>query len=83
LCRHGTNRALPSWQEIIHIDSTPAEIDGHYLPAIEVVGEIGESLRGLLRLCEQQGAADWARARTVAADQRVVETVQRYAGDNS
>jgi acetolactate synthase-1/2/3 large subunit len=70
-------------KEIIHIDSTPAEIDGHYLPAIEVVGEIGESLRALLRLCEQQGAADWARARTVATDQRVVEMVQRYAGDNS
>ncbi|MDP9266527.1 MAG: thiamine pyrophosphate-dependent enzyme, partial [Chloroflexota bacterium] len=32
---------------IVHIDSTPAEIDGHYLPEVEVVGEIGESLRAL------------------------------------
>src|SRR5439155_15805609 len=32
---------------IIHIDSTAAEIDSHYLPAVEVVGEIGERLRAL------------------------------------
>ncbi len=32
---------------IVHVDSTPAEIDGHYLPEVEVVGEIGESLRAL------------------------------------
>ena len=32
---------------IIHIDSTAAEVDDHYLPALEVVGEIGESLRTL------------------------------------
>lgn len=32
---------------IIHIDSTAAEIDRSYVPATEVVGEIGESLRAL------------------------------------
>lgn len=39
---------------IIHIDSTAAEIDSHYLPAIEVVGEIGESLRALAAGCDFQ-----------------------------
>jgi acetolactate synthase-1/2/3 large subunit len=34
-------------QEIIHIDSTAAEVDLNYLPAVEVVGEIGDSLRAL------------------------------------
>jgi acetolactate synthase I/II/III large subunit len=29
---------------IIHIDSMAAEVDNHYLPAVEVVGEIDESL---------------------------------------
>src|SRR6266568_760972 len=37
---------------IVHIDSTAAEVDGHYLPAIEVVGEIGESLRALEAGCD-------------------------------
>ena len=39
---------------IIHLDSTAAEVDEHYLPAIEVVGEIGESLGALERLCGGQ-----------------------------
>lgn len=47
-------------KEIIHIDSTPAEIDGYYLPAVEVVGEIGDSLRALTRLCEREAPASWA-----------------------
>ena len=37
---------------IVHIDSTAAEVDAHYLPAVEVVGEIGESLGALERLCD-------------------------------
>jgi acetolactate synthase-1/2/3 large subunit len=47
-------------KEIIHVDSTPAEIDGHYLPAVEVVGEIGAALTELAALC----AAQPRRART-------------------
>ena len=39
---------------IIHIDSTAAEVDDHYLPALEVVGEIGETLWALERLCDFQ-----------------------------
>jgi acetolactate synthase-1/2/3 large subunit len=68
---------------IIHIDSTPAEIDGHYLPAVEVVGEIGESLRGLLTLCGQQGDPAWVGSHSTPVDFRVIETMQRYAVDNS
>jgi acetolactate synthase-1/2/3 large subunit len=68
---------------IIHIDSTPAEIDGHYLPSIEVVGEIGESLRGLLALCEQRQADAWARARPLPGARRPLEVLHRYAADAS
>jgi acetolactate synthase-1/2/3 large subunit len=38
-------------KSIVHVDSLAAEIDGHYIPAVEVVGEIGESLRALAALC--------------------------------
>jgi acetolactate synthase-1/2/3 large subunit len=68
---------------IIHIDSTPAEIDGYYLPAVEVVGEIGESLRGLLGLCAQRGEPAWIGTRATTTDQRLIETMQRYAADDS
>src|SRR5438876_6861274 len=31
-------------KSVVHIDSTAAELDGHYQPAVEVVGELDESL---------------------------------------
>src|SRR5207247_9084902 len=40
-------------KKIVHIDSTPAEVDDHYLPAIEVVGEIGDALHDLASLCSE------------------------------
>jgi acetolactate synthase I/II/III large subunit len=35
---------------VVHIDSTAAEIDGHYQPSIEVIGELDESLSALAAL---------------------------------
>jgi len=32
---------------VVHIDSTAAELDGHYQPSIEVIGELDESLVAL------------------------------------
>jgi acetolactate synthase I/II/III large subunit len=43
---------------ILHVDSTPAEIDRAYLPAAEVVGEIGESLRALAN-ASAKAALEW------------------------
>lgn len=49
-------------QTIVHIDSTAAELDRSYIPATEVVGEIGESLRALADSCREPAAHwDWAR----------------------
>ncbi len=38
-------------KQIIHIDTLPAEVDEHYLPAVEIVSEIGEALRALMTSC--------------------------------
>jgi acetolactate synthase-1/2/3 large subunit len=75
-------------KEIVHIDSTPAEIDGHYIPSVEVVGEIGESLRALAALCgthsnfrgEQGGATGAAGAAGQQAGRHLKE-LRRYAND--
>jgi len=40
---------------IIHIGSTPAEIDSSYIPQVEVVGDINDSLLDLLKRCDRQG----------------------------
>ena len=36
-------------KRIIHVDSMPAEVDAHYLPEVEVVGEIRQSLEALAK----------------------------------
>jgi acetolactate synthase I/II/III large subunit len=41
---------------VIHVDSTAAELDGHYHPSAEVVGEIDESLTALARLVKPRAA---------------------------
>jgi acetolactate synthase I/II/III large subunit len=66
-------------KEIIHIDSTPAEIDLHYLPAIEVVGEIADSLDAL-RQAMASGHGDWPAPR-IGSDEE--EELRRFATDES
>ena len=34
-------------KEILHLDSTPAEIDSHYHPALELVGDLGHALTAI------------------------------------
>jgi acetolactate synthase-1/2/3 large subunit len=67
-------------KEIIHVDSTPAEIDGHYLPAVEVVGEIGAALTALAALCADQPRRAAAREGLTASP---YESLQAFAHDPS
>src|SRR2546426_749648 len=39
---------------VVHVDSTAAELDGHYQPSVEVVGELDESLATLAEHVEQR-----------------------------
>lgn len=41
---------------VVHIDSTAAEIDGHYQPSIEVIGELDESLKALAEVVRARPA---------------------------
>ena len=45
-------------KQIVHLDSTPAEVDMSYMPSIEVVGEITDSLEALAVLVEPRAARD-------------------------
>jgi acetolactate synthase I/II/III large subunit len=44
-------------KRIVCIDSLPAETDENFLPAVELVGDIGGTLRRLLDQCEEKGPA--------------------------
>src|SRR5438132_7468397 len=41
-------------KSVVHIDSTAAELDGHYQPSVEVVGELDESLTELAERVEER-----------------------------
>lgn len=40
-------------KRIVCIDSLPAEIDGHFIPEVELVGDISRNLERLARKCER------------------------------
>lgn len=64
---------------IIHIGKTPAEIDSSYIPVVEVVGDISNSLNEILKRGERQD-----KSKTYASNLRaqILEEYQRYAEDD-
>ena len=47
---------------VVHVDSTAAELDGHYQPSIEVIGELDESLAALTELVKPRQDGNWVKA---------------------
>lgn len=47
---------------VVHVDSTAAELDGHYHPSIEVIGELDESLKALTALVKPREDRSWVKA---------------------
>ena len=66
-------------RRIVHVDSLPAEISGHYVPQVEVTGEIGESLRALRERIHTPRESAWvARTR-----ERVLKRLQADVEEGS
>jgi acetolactate synthase I/II/III large subunit len=63
---------------LIHIGATPAEIDSSYIPLIEVVGDISDSLSEIMKQADRQGKPTPA-AVEVRADIRA--DYELYAND--
>ena len=47
---------------VVHVDSTAAELDGHYQPSIEVIGELDESLAALADVVKPREDRRWVVA---------------------
>ncbi len=66
-------------KRIVHIDTLPAEVDEYYLPAVEIVSEIGEALRALGAACQvRHPPTDSSRLRSM-----VFAELERYKEDAS
>lgn len=63
---------------IIHISATPSEIDSSYIPIVEVVGDIEDSLTEILRRSDREGKAN-PQASEIRADIRA--DYEQYAND--
>jgi acetolactate synthase-1/2/3 large subunit len=65
--------------QIIHISATPAEVDSSYIPEVEVVGDISDSLYEIVRRADRQGKPD-PYAIELRADIRA--DYEQYANDD-
>jgi acetolactate synthase-1/2/3 large subunit len=65
---------------IVHIGMTPSEIDSSYIPIVDVVGEISDSLMEILRRCDREG-----KVNTYAAELRaeIRADYEQYANDDA
>lgn len=65
-------------RQILHIDTTPAEVDAHYILALGIVADIGESLQALAQ-AEPSHRPDWFRS----LRQQIVEAIEEKNRDDS
>ncbi len=71
-------------EAIIHIDFDPAEIDHEYHPAVELVGDVGNSLRRLTeRFAAEGGPPGYDFGAQHAARERMRADIERYADDDT
>ena len=64
---------------ILHIDNAPADVNKRYQPAVEVVGDISESLYEILRCAHRTGEPEFA----LALRQTMVAEHEAMAADDS
>ncbi|HIK37026.1 MAG: acetolactate synthase large subunit [Geminocystis sp.] len=74
--RWNPNGTIP----IVHIASTAAEIDSSYIPIVEVVGDISDSLMEILQRCDRTGKPT---PFAVSLREEIVADYERYAEDDS
>lgn len=64
---------------IIHIGTTPAEIDSSYIPQVEVVGDISDSLEEIMKQADRKGKTTPS---AVKLREEIREDYEHYANDD-
>ena len=63
---------------IIHIGVTPAEIDSSYIPLVEVVGDISDSLIDIMKRTDRQGKSN---SSAIDLRSKLIKNYEYYAED--
>ena len=69
-------------KSIVNIDFTPAEIDQHYHPEIELVGDIAHSLEGLVSAFAAE-STNFDLSQQLGTRQSMQEEIERYKDDQA
>ena len=64
---------------IIHISVTPAEIDSSYIPLVEVVGDISDSLTDIMKRTDRQGKSS---SSAMELRSKLIKNYEYYAKDD-
>ena len=64
---------------IIHIAELTAEVDSSYMPQVEIVGDISDSLMEIMHRCDRTGRQD---PHAIALRPQVLATYEQYAYDD-
>jgi len=65
-------------RRIVHVDALPAEISAHYIPEVEVIGEIRESLQALGQRIKRTRAS----GRLVSSPDAIKKTLESELGEH-
>jgi acetolactate synthase-1/2/3 large subunit len=65
---------------IIHINMTPAEVDSSYIPVVEVIGDISDSLKEILYRADRTGKPD---PQTLELRTEIRNDYSQYAKDDA
>lgn len=68
-------------QRIVHVDFLPAEVDAHYMPEIEVVGDLAHALWMLNERVARDGVPDYDLAAQATLRATMLEEFARHADD--
>ncbi len=66
-------------KRVVHVDFTPSEIDEHYIPHVEVLGDIATNLRSMAEKIEPFKLDDYQGLLKTMME----EELNRYAGDRA
>ncbi|MFT4536400.1 MAG: acetolactate synthase-1/2/3 large subunit [Saprospiraceae bacterium] len=64
--------------QIIHIDFDPAEVYTHYIPTVEVIGDLADSMDIMLESIDHEPYDDWY----ISIRENIFESINSYAQDD-
>ena len=70
-------------KHIIHADFLPAEIDAHYHPEVELVGDLALTLEHLTRLVKSSGGLDLDLTQQASVRREMQEELERHKDDET